>query len=114
MSNKIKSIGKKPMDGKVRFELVPVDPLISIAKVFTAGAKINGDRDWEKGILWSEIYGAILRHVTDWWNGEEADPGTGENPLAHAGTDIMILLEFIKTHPELDDRPKRKDKEVKK
>jgi len=110
MKEKMKSIGKKPMEGKARFELIPVEPLTSIAKVFTEGARINGDRDWEKGILWSEIYGAILRHVTVWWNGEEVDPGTGENHLAHAGTDIMILLEFIKTHPELDDRPKKEAK----
>lgn len=114
MEKKMRSIGNKPMNGKVRFELIPVEPLISIAKVFTEGARVNGDRDWEKGILWSEIYGAILRHVTAWWNGEEADVDTGESPLAHAGTDIIILLEFIKTHSELDDRPKKRKKKVKK
>jgi len=97
--------GKKFDGEKVRVELIPFYPLIQIAKVMTFGAKKYGDNNWREGLKWSRVLGAILRHLFAWAMGEKFDPESGINHLAHAGCGVMFLLEFDKTHPELDDRP---------
>ena len=93
---------------KVRLDLLPADPIIDIGKVLTYGAKKYSERNWERGLAWSRCYGAALRHLLAWHKGETADPETGLNHLAHAACEILFLLEFSRTHPELDDRPKSK------
>ena len=93
---------------KVRLDLLPADPIIDVGKVLTYGAKKYSERNWEKGLAWSRCYGAALRHLLAWHKGETNDPETGLNHLAHAACEILFLLEFSRTHPELDDRPKSK------
>jgi len=39
-------------------------------------------------------------------DGEDKDPESGLSHLAHSLCCLMFLLEFEKTHPELDDRYK--------
>ena len=90
---------------KVRLDLLPADPIIDVGKVLTYGAKKYSERNWEKGLAWSRCYGAALRHLLAWHKGETTDPETGLNHLAHAACEILFLLEFSRTHPELDDRP---------
>lgn len=90
---------------KVRLDLLPVEPIIDIGKVLTYGARKYSERNWEKGLAWSRCYAAALRHLFAWQNSETNDPETGLNHLAHAACEILFLLEFSKTHPELDDRP---------
>lgn len=90
---------------KVRLDLLPADPIIDVGKVLTYGAKKYSERNWERGLAWSRCYGATLRHLLAWHKGETNDPETGLNHLAHAACEILFLLEFSRTHPELDDRP---------
>ena len=90
---------------KVRLDLLPADPIIDVGKVLTYGAKKYSERNWEKGLAWSRCYGAALRHLLAWHKGETNDPETGLNHLAHAACELLFLLEFSRTHPELDDRP---------
>lgn len=92
---------------KLRTDLIPVAPILEIAKVLTYGAKKYSERNWEKGLKWSRCYGAALRHLFAWFSGETNDTETGINHLAHAACEIIFLLEFTKTHTELDDRPKK-------
>jgi len=68
--------------------------------------QITGDRNWEKGIKYSRVYGALLRHVTSFWAGESVDPETGISHLAHAGCCLMFLLAFEQRGMnDFDDRP---------
>lgn len=90
---------------KVRLDLLPVAPLLGVGKVLTFGAQKYGARNWEKGLDWSRCYGAALRHLFAWWNGETFDNETQLNHLDHAICELMFLREFAETHPELDDRP---------
>ena len=90
---------------KNRLDLLPVRPLLDVGKVLTFGAKKYQPRNWEKGFVWSRPYAAALRHLFAWWARETYDKETGLNHLAHALCEIMFLLEFSYTHPELDDRP---------
>lgn len=98
--------GKKFDDGKVRMELIPPSTYESIGAVLTFGAKKYADRNWEKGIKWSRCYGAAMRHLAAWWGGENLDPETKFSHLWHAQCCLSFLVEYLRTHPELDDRPR--------
>lgn len=91
---------------KPRTDLLPVRPLIDISNVLTFGAHKYQPRNWEKGFDWERAYGAALRHLFAWQAGEDADPETGLNPLAHAACEILFLLEFTHTGAGQDNRPK--------
>jgi hypothetical protein len=98
--------GTKFDDNKVRMELLPVSALIGIAEVFTFGAKKYDSWNWAKGIKYSRLYGALLRHMTAWYKGEEIDPESGKSHLYHAGCCLMMLIDTQKNlDKSLDDRP---------
>jgi hypothetical protein len=107
--------GRKDDKGKNQLELMSVPALEELGRVLTFGAKKYDERNWEKGIKWSRIYGAILRHTFAWWRGEDKDPETGLHHLAHAMCEVMFALHFALVGPKdlvkehhlepLDDRP---------
>lgn len=105
-TNKDSKTGIKFDQDKVRMDLVPVYPLNEIAKVLTFGAKKYADRNWEKGLDYSRVYGALQRHSMAWYSGIDTDEETGISHLAHAGCCIMFLLEYENTKRGNDDRPK--------
>lgn len=97
--------GAKLDSGKVGVHLLPPDPLIQIAKVLDFGAKKYAAYNWTKGIKYSRVYGAALRHLWAWWKGEPCDSETGLSHLAHAGCCVLFLLQYEATRKEFDDRP---------
>ena len=99
------SEGKKYDSGKLRMDLVPADSLRKLAEVYTFGAQKYADENWREGIAWKRIYGAVLRHLTSWYLGEEKDPESGLPHLSHAAWGLFTLLNYTDTHPELDNRP---------
>lgn len=105
--------GKKFDQGKCRMDLIPVSTLRGIGDVLGFGAETKGygERNWEKGLAWNRTYAAAMRHLTSWWDGEDLDPESGLSHLSHAATNIAFLIEFVKTHPELDTRPNRVTKD---
>lgn len=98
--------GKKYDDGKVPLDLLSSVALEEIAKVMAFGKKKYAAHNWRGGLAWSRVIGAALRHVMAFNRGEDKDPETGLSHLAHAGCCILFLLEYEKTHRELDDRYK--------
>jgi hypothetical protein len=100
------SLGLKDDSSKLRMDLIPVYPLRKLAEVYTIGAKKYADRNWEKGIEYSRLYGAMLRHLTAWWGGEQNDPEDGQHHLASVVFGAFALMEYERTHGELDNRPK--------
>lgn len=97
--------GKKNDQEKVGTHLLPPGPLLEIAKVLDFGAKKYDPWNWAKGIKYTRIYGAILRHLWSWYRGEDNDPETGISHLAHAGCGILFLLQYSATRLQFDDRP---------
>lgn len=90
-----------------RLDLIPARPLWLLSEVYGRGARKYEDRNWEKGVEYSKLYGALLRHVLKWWGGEELDPEDGQHHLASVAWHALALLELQDTHPELDDRPRK-------
>lgn len=98
--------GVKADGQKNRVDLLPYDALWDVAEVFTHGAQKYDDRNWEEGLEFHRLFGSLMRHMWAWWRGEDIDPDSGKNHLAHAGCNILMLLALVKRdNPELDTRP---------
>lgn len=98
------SKGKKLDEDKPRMDLLSTEALVQISRVMGFGAKKYEDHNWRKGIQWSRIIAAAMRHLTSFNSGENTDPETGISHIAHLGCCAMFLLDYAKSHPELDDR----------
>jgi hypothetical protein len=92
--------GTKHDTGKSRVDLVPPKAILEVADVLTDGVAEYGAHNWREGITYSRLYSAIQRHLLAFWKGEDVDK-SGHRALAHACTDIMMLMEMPK---EWDDR----------
>jgi hypothetical protein len=106
--NVSQSVGKKFDSGKLRVDLLPSHAMLEVAKVLTFGCEKYGEHNWRQGIEWSRVYAAAQRHLMKWNSGETHDEETGINHLAHACANLMFLLTYSKSHPELDDRYREK------
>jgi hypothetical protein len=89
-----------------RFDLLPTRPLAIVARHYGIGADKYGDRNWEKGYPWSLTYAAMQRHLNAFWSGEDIDQETQSPHLAAVVFHALALMEFMNTHPEMDDRNK--------
>lgn len=91
---------------KVRLDLLPIDPMMQIANVFGFGAKKYFANSYRQGetVVWSRTYGSIMRHMMSFWSGEDKDPESGLDHLAHAGTQLFILMEHAAHNKNKDDR----------
>jgi Domain of unknown function (DUF5664) len=107
MSNKNKKgEGVKNDQQKIRWDLVPYDAVNEIAKVLTFGAEKYEARNWEKGMDWSRAFGALQRHLTRWFHGQDKDKETRLTHLANAGCCLFFLLSWELRKVGTDDRPK--------
>ncbi len=104
--------GHKNDAGKVRWSLLP-QSIEEVIDVYTFGAKKYGDRNWEKGLAYSRMYDALMRHLQAWWylghnSFSEIDEKTGEesvfHPLAAVCFYALGLMEFEATGTGDDDR----------
>ena len=80
------------LDDKTRWELMPLDCLEDIARVYTEGAKKYGDNNWQNLENVNERYkGALLRHLyTSTY--EEFDPETKVRHEAAIAWNSIALL----------------------
>lgn len=99
--------GVKHDQDKPPMELLSHQALAQIADVFGYGAQKYGRYNYKKGMNWSRIIGAAYRHLGAFNSGEDVDPETMKSHLAHLGCCVIMLLDYIKDHPELDDRFKK-------
>ena len=98
--------GLKNDTGKLRWDLVPERPMEEVVYVYTIGAKKYDDNNWRKGIKWGRIFAAMMRHAWAFWRGEERDKDDGQLHLASVVWCALTLMEYSRTHIELDDRVK--------
>jgi len=83
--------------------------LEKLVEVYTIGAKKYDDRNWEKGLKWGRVFAALMRHAWKWWGGEQTDSVDGQHHLASVAWCALALMEYERTHEELDDRPLTKN-----
>jgi hypothetical protein len=85
-------------------ELIPPELMIAVGDILTSGAQKYSDRNWEQGMKWSRVYGAMLRHQNAWWAGEDKDPESGRSHLWHVATCAAFLLTYEMRGVGDDDR----------
>lgn len=90
-----------------RYDLIPVGPLAAVARLYGKGAEKYDDHNWRRGYEWSKSYAAMMRHATQFWNGEDVDEETGQPHMTSVIFHAMALLEFMERFPEFDDRYSR-------
>ena len=90
-------VGIKHDAGKLRYDLIPPLPLEEVARVYTLGATKYSDRNWEKGLSYSRLFGSLMRHAWTWWRGEKDDK---ENKHHHLSSVIFCALGLL--HYELN------------
>jgi hypothetical protein len=98
--------GTKHDTGKARMELLSTVALTEIAKVLAFGANKYDAHNWRKGLNWSRLYGAALRHLLAHMDGQDKDEESGLSHLAHAACCLMFLLEHEAKGLGHDDRHK--------
>lgn len=91
-------------DGKPPLSLLPATALTNIAQIMAYGAEKYGRNNWQKGLEWTRLLDAALRHLYAFASGQDADEESGLPHVAHAGCNILFLLDMIQKRPDLDDR----------
>ncbi len=96
--------GQRFNSGKPATHLLPAAALIEVAKVFEFGAQKYCANNYRKGLPWSTYVGSGLRHLWDWYAGEELDPESGLHHLAHLGCNVLMALDAVIYGHGDDDR----------
>lgn len=104
-----RSEGRKDDEQKLRYDLLSPIALEELVKVYTQGAEVYGDRNWEQGIKYSRIFAAIMRHLWAWYTGENLDKKSGLNHCAHAAWGCFTLIHYQFKRKEFDDRKREGD-----
>lgn len=100
-----KGSGARYNTGKADLSLIPLCTLEDEAHVWAYGKKKYAAWNWAKGMDWSVPLACALRHLSSWQRGEDIDPESGQNHLAHVMANVRMLMLYTKTYPEGDDRP---------
>lgn len=98
------SEGTKFDAGKPRMDLLDPYAIEQLAQVLTFGAEKYAPHNWRKGISFSRLIAAALRHIMAFQRGEDNDPETGLPHCAHAMCCMMFIVALMKYKPEMDDR----------
>jgi hypothetical protein len=88
--------------------VVPAASLIHEALAMRNGAKKYGAYNWRSKEVRASVYAdAMMRHLMDYWDGDNTDAESGCHPLAHAKACAGIILDALETGNLVDDRPPR-------
>lgn len=99
------SEGRKDDSDKLhRMELIAPEFMFGVSRVLQFGALKYEDRNWELGMKWSRVFGALMRHLWSWWAGQQNDEETGMPHLWHAGCCVMFLIAYEQRKTGEDDR----------
>lgn len=98
------SEGVKHDQEKNRLELIPPELLFAVGEILTFGAKKYADRNWENGMKWGRVFGALMRHLWSWWKKDNIDAETGKSHLWHAACCIAFLITYEQRKIGEDDR----------
>jgi hypothetical protein len=88
-------VAVKNDSAKPRTDLLPSKPLLAVSEVLRFGAQKYAEHNWRKGMDWSRLHGAALRHLLAFADGEDLDPESGLPHIDHALCCLLFLSEFV-------------------
>lgn len=95
---------RERLGDQVRYDLISPIALERLAATLAQGASRYGDRNWEKGLPFSDTLNHLLRHIYKYIEGDKS-----EDHLAHAAFGLFALMHFETTMPEMNDLPWAED-----
>ena len=96
--------GFKFDEDKLRYDLVPPEPLAELTQVYTDGARKYGDENYLQGMSWRRVTASLMRHVEAYRTGETIDEESGSPHLAHAAWACFTLMLYENHGLGEDDR----------
>lgn len=91
---------------KVPFSVIPAQVVAEVGLGLLEGARKYGRHNYRTvGIRASVYYDAALRHLTQWWEGQDVDPDSGLNHVSKAITTLVVLRDAMINGKMQDDRP---------
>lgn len=99
--------GKKFDQGKPPISLIPRQAIEGCAQAFAYGAKKYGTHNYRKGISYSRLLDACMRHVVAFADGEDKDPESDLSHIYHALACLSMLSYMESLGEGYDDRHNR-------
>lgn len=101
-------LGARYNKDKPSMHLLPWDALLELAHHFAIGSAKYPERNWEKGLKWSEGCAAsLMRHLARWQQGENIDPENGQPHVVAIAWNAIVLLALCMRNIGEDDRPSK-------
>ena len=91
-------------DGKPRLDLLDRCFLEETARVLGFGADKYAPHNYKKGLAYTRLIAAAMRHIVAFNDGEDIDPESGLSHLAHAACCLQFLMWMKKNRTDMDDR----------
>lgn len=92
-----KSVKNDIIDDKLRWDLLPMEEIEDIVRVYHAGAKKYGPNKWQNLDNGFERYrAAMFRHLMEYMKGERVDKETNVHHLAAAAWNVITMLWYDK------------------
>lgn len=86
--------------------LLGMDVWKDCADVFDYGRRKYAEWNWAKGMSWSAVIGCAARHLLfGMMRSEVLDPESDLPHRGHLACNLVMLLTYIESFPEGDDRP---------
>lgn len=86
--------------------LIPGSARVVLSQAFADGVAKYGPANWRVDPVSASTYiNAAERHLTSWYDGEEAAQDSGVHHLAHAAACLLILIDAQMNGTLNDDRP---------
>lgn len=100
--------GYRNDQGKERVDLVPPELVLAIGEVLGQAVETGDypERNWERGMDWSRVYGSLTRHLLKFWLGEDIDPKSGKPHVYHIACNAAFLLTYYVRKIGTDNRNK--------
>ena len=112
MSVKPDGGGLRYTEGKLaRYDLIPPEALEALAIHYGQGAAKYGDRNWERGMKWSNVFAPLMRHAWRWWRGKSYDdedprmPGFRAHHMIAVAWNAFAAYTYDVRRIGTDDRP---------
>lgn len=102
---KKEDLGLRYNKGKTKFSLIPAHWTRVLAQILTKGAEKYAPRNWEKGLVHSEVLDSLYRHLDAFLSGERYDPETKCHHLGHVAWNALALMTFDLNDTGSDDLP---------
>lgn len=91
---------------KAGLSCVPMPPLFEVGLALQEGARKYGRHNYRAiGVRGSVYFDAAMRHLSQWWEGEDLDPDSGVSHVSKAIAGLLVLRDSMIQDNWTDDRP---------